>query len=152
MLRRLLFLFHTFSMVTTCVVIAVAMFTTLINPSEEVNAALLWQILAVSGLCTLICLIYPWDREMSKTESIVRRLLHYILINGIVLVSGIVFQWYNPAKIRNIVFMLLTIAVIFGVVSMLSWRQAALEAARMNERLEEYQRRIEQESSERAGM
>ena len=143
-MRRLRFLLHTFSMVMTGVVLAVAVFTTVIAPTETVEAALLWQMLLVSGLCTLTALIYPWDREMGKVETIVRTMVQYVLVNVIVLGGGILFYWYDTSKLYSVAGMVLSIAIVFGAVAAGSWKRAALDAARMNEKLERYQERIGQ--------
>lgn len=144
---RLKYLIQIYSMVMTGVVLAVAIFATIINPVEKIESALLWQMLLVSGLCTLTSLIYPWNREMGKVEAIAKTLVHYVLVNGIVLGSGAMFGWYNPAKFHSIAAMVLTIAVIFGVITAGAWKRAASDAARMNERLEQYQKKTETEQS-----
>lgn len=130
-------------MVTTCVVFAVALFTTAVNPSETVDAVTLWQMPAVSFLCTLGCLIYPWDRNLGKKEMIVRIGIHYIYSNIVVLGAGYIFRWYQPDHLRSIIAMLLTIAVIFMIVSVISWTKSAKDARRMNERLKEYRQKAE---------
>lgn len=145
-MKRLRFLFQIYAMVMTSVTFAVAVFTTIISPAEMIETKLLWQMILVSGLCTLTSLIYPWNREMGKVEMIVKTVIHYILINVIVLGSGALFYWYDPTQIYSIMTMVFTIAVIFGSITAGSWKKAALDAARMNERLEEYQRRTEQDS------
>lgn len=140
-MRRLRFLFHIYAMVMVGVTLAVALFTTIISPIERVESVLLWQMMLVSGLCTLTSLIYPWNREMGKVEIIVKTVFHYVLVNVIVLGSGALFEWYNPSKFYSVAAMVLTIAAIFGVITAGSWKRAALDAARMNERLEEYQKK-----------
>ena len=150
-MKKLGFKIHIFSMVMAGVVLAVAIFTTVIDPVEEIESVLLWQMLLVSGLCTMTALIYPWGREMGKVEAMVKTLIQYVLINVIVLGSGALFCWYNPSKFYSIVGMVLTIAIIFGSITVSSWKRAALDAARMNERLEEYQKRMEQNSGESDG-
>ena len=141
-MKKIRFLMRTFSMVMTGVVFAVAGFTTVINPTETVETKLFWQMMLVSALCTLASLIYPWDRAMSKTETVVRILVHYVCINVIVLWGGALFDWYDPSQFGNIAAMVLTIVIIFVVVSVISWRKSAADAARMNEKLEEYQKSI----------
>ena len=94
-MRKIRFLFNAFSRVTACVVIAVAAFTTILEPTDTVETAVLWQIPAVSALCALTCLIYPWDRTLGKAEMGIRTLIHYLLINGIVLGAGFWFHWYR---------------------------------------------------------
>ena len=141
-MRKIRFLLRTFTMVLTGVVFAVGVFTIMINPTETVETKLFWQMPLVSALCTLTSLIYPWDREMRKTEVIVRTLIHYVLVNIIVLGGGVFFDWYNPSRFHNIAAMMLTIALIFAVVTVISWRKSAVDAARMNEKLEEYQKKM----------
>lgn len=147
-MRRVRFLMQIFSMVITGVVFAIAVFTTVLNPTETVEAKLFWQIPLVSAVCTLVSLIYPWDREMGKVEAMVKTLLHYVLVNVIVLGSGMLFYWYDPSQFSNIAAMVLAIALIFGVITVISWKKSAADAVRMNERLAEYQRQTQQNEDE----
>lgn len=137
--RKLLFVIDVFCMVTTCMVFAVAVFTTILNPADRIEAVILWQIPAVAALISLLTLIYPWDRQMGKWESLVRKVIHYILINGIVLGAGILFDWYDPKHIGSVIAMLASVAIIFLVVSGISWHKSARDARRMNERLQDLQ-------------
>ena len=86
---------------------------------------------------------------MSKKEIIVKTLIHYLLINAIVLGGGALFYWYDPSQVRNIAAMVLAITLIFGVVTAISWRKSAADAARMNEKLEEYQKKMQECSQTR---
>lgn len=147
-MRKIRFLMRIFTMVMTGVVLAVGVFTMVINPTETVETKLFWQMPLVSVLCTLTSLIYPWDREMSKTEVIIKTLIHYVLVNVFVLGGGALFYWYDPSQLRNIAAMVLAIALIFAVISALSWRKSAADAARMNKKLEEYQKKVEKGNSE----
>lgn len=136
--RKMSFLVNIFSMVTSCMVIAVAVFTNMINPIERIEAAILWQIPAVSGVITFVSLIYPWDRPIGKPEIVVRTAVHYVLVNMIVLGAGVAFDWYNPKSVVSVISMMVTIAIIFVVVSCVSWTRSARDAKKMNEKLKEY--------------
>ncbi|MCM1191173.1 MAG: DUF3021 domain-containing protein [Butyrivibrio sp.] len=136
--RKMKFLADVFSMITSCIVIAVAVFTTVINPIERIQSVILWQIPAASLVLTLVSLIYPWDRPMGKLEIVLRTAVHYVLINLIVLGAGVIFDWYDPTNWRNVIAMLVSIAVIFALVDGISWRRSAREAREMNEKLKEY--------------
>lgn len=142
-MRKIRYLFEIFSMVTACVVIAVAFFTTVLESVAAVEPVIFWQIPCVSFLCSLGCLIYPLDRVSGKREMAIRIVAHYILINGIVLTAGFCFEWYRVDHLGSVAVMLLTIALIFGIVSALSWRKAAMDAKRMNEKLREFQQKKE---------
>lgn len=144
-MRKIRFLMRIFTMVMTGVVFAVGVFTMVINPTETVETKLFWQMPLVSALCTLASLIYPWDREMSKREAIIKTLIHYVLVNVFVLGGGALFYWYDPSQLCNIASMVLAIALIFAVISVISWRKSAADAARMNKKLEEYQKKMEED-------
>lgn len=145
MMRKVNFIFRIFAMVTTCTVFATAVFTNFISHAESLNPMMLWEIPAVSMLCALGTLIYPWDVSMSKKETGIRIFLHYLYINAVVLVSGWLFDWYNVKSFKSVLYMVISIALIFAVVSAFSWRHEAVEAKRMNERLQEYQKEKEEE-------
>lgn len=140
-MKKIRFLFEVFSMVTSCVVIAVALFTTALEPVDAVEPVILWQILCVSFLCSLGSLIYPWDRALGKWEMGIRILIHYLLINGIVLTAGFRFEWYRADNLGSVVVMVVTIILIFGIVSAVSWSKSAADARRMNEKLREFQQK-----------
>jgi len=136
--RKMRYLIDIFSMVTTCMVIAVAVFTSIINPIERIEAVILWQIPAVSAAIALTTLIYPWDIYLGKRKIAVRTAVHYILVNAIVLGTGVLFGWFDPRDIRSDIAMVVTIAVIYAIVSGISWTRSARDAKKMNEKLKEY--------------
>lgn len=130
-----------FCMVTTGVLLASALFTTFISPTDNVTPALMWQILLASALSSLCSLIFPLNRPMGKTEYIIRIIIDYLLINLIVLGSGLLFNWYDVTHLPSILFMVLSILIIYAVVSLISWIRAVQDAQKMNERLSRYQNR-----------
>lgn len=136
---KLRFLFQVFCRVTTCVVIAVALFTTVINPVESVDPVIMWQIPVVSLMTTLGSLIYPWDRKMGKSELSIRIGAHYLWANLVVLGVGFLFGWYEITRPGSVVSMVFAIAVIYAVASIGSWTKSARDAKQMNEKLKEYQ-------------
>lgn len=140
-MKKLRFVFRIWSMVTGCVVLAVAFFTTVVNPTDSVSPMILWQIPGISMLCALGSLIYPWGVRITKREMGIQVFLHYLYINAVVLISGRLFDWYNAKDVRSVLIMVITIAVIFAVVSGISWRCSGQEAKSMNEKLQEYQQK-----------
>ncbi len=129
-----------FLMVNACVEIAVAFFTTAVNPAETVETAVLWQIPLVSLLCTLGNLFYPGNRTMKRRERWVRIAVHYLYINVVVLGAGYLFRWFQFSRFKSVAAMVLTITLIFGLVSLAFWTKSDREARWLNQRLEEYQK------------
>lgn len=136
MKKTIQFLWTTFCMICTCVLTVVAIFTTLLNPTDSVEPKLLWQILLVSLLCTLSTL-YKFGRKKSKFSVCV--IFHYILINAIVLISGALFEWYRPDNFESLIKMLISITVTYVIISVISWRNSVREAKELNEKLAQYQ-------------
>lgn len=138
MKRRMKFLWDCFCMISTCVMIVLAVFTTIINPIERMETVVLWQAIMVSFLCAASTFIFPWDRIMKKWEVPLRTGVHYLFINLIVLGFGNWFDWYQISDWRHLFSMLISIAVIYAVVSGLSWRRSKQDAKKLNESLAQY--------------
>ncbi len=126
-------------MVTTCVMAVIALFTTVVDPEEWIEPVVLWQALMVAFLCAaLSTFIFPWDRAMKKWEMRIRIAAHYLFINLIVLWFGNQFGWYRINDWISLLAMLISIAVIYAIVSCVSWHKAKQDAQKMNEGLMRY--------------
>lgn len=138
-MRKFRFVMDVFTTVTTCVLVAVGLFTTVFFPVERIKSTELWQILIVSFLCAVSVLIYPEDSKARGISFKIQVVVHYLLINAIVLGFGAWFGWYDLKNPLSVFVMALVIAVIFAVVSGVTWRRSKREAQELNERLREYQ-------------
>lgn len=128
-----------FVCVTTCVVFATAIYTTVFWNGADLNSNILWEILLVSFLCSLGGFMYP-ERAVSKNVLRLLILLHYLEVNAVVLGFGILFEWFYADNLGMVLGMVALIAGIFLLVSFISWKRGEKLAKRMNERLKEYQR------------
>lgn len=140
MINRIKATLYTFVCVTTCIVFAAAIFTTVFGTSETIRTEMLWQILIVSALCSLGTMIYP-DYEVTKRKAVFLTVLHYIIVNVVVLGGGILFAWFDADNLQMVMLMLLLIAIIYCLVAAVLWKRAADMATLMNEKLAEYQSR-----------
>lgn len=137
-MKKIKDLMYTFVCVTTCAVFAASVFITVFNPSVMLSVKILWQILFVSFFCSIGVFIYP-EREVSKKTMLWLIILHYAEVNAVVLGSGILFEWFHMGNLPQVIGMLIMIAVIFAVVSIVSFSRAKLLADRMNEQLRKMQ-------------
>lgn len=143
MLHKLKMIFYTFVCVTTCVTFGTAVYIELFLDNPMLNVDTLWQILFVSLLCSVCTAIYQKEMTGRLLKSMI--LVHYLVINLIVLGCGIWFKWFQPEKLLEVIGMLLIIAFVFLVVSAVMWKMDKQVAVQMNERLREYQARRENE-------
>lgn len=128
---------RTFVLVNTGILFAVAVFTTIIYPQEKISSAMLWQIPVAAMVTSLETLIYPVNRSMGRREGVLRILLHYLSVIAAVLFCGWQFAWYDITDRENVLYMLLSITLIFAGVSVVVWGVSASAARKMNEKLQE---------------
>lgn len=138
-MKKIKDLLFTFTCVTTCVVLATAIYTSIFWSQRELGTEILWEILSVSFLCSLGVCIYP-EKEVSSRRMLLMVILHYIEVNIVVLGFGIWFEWFYADNFVMVLGMLLLIAAVFLLVSVISWKRTAHMAALMNEQLKEYRK------------
>ncbi len=136
-MARIKVFFDVFTKVTTCVVFAVAIYCRIFFPGLNFKEDMLWQILLVSLLTSAGTLMY--NDDIKKNSMKVRCIIHYLMVNVIVVGCGIWFEWFYADNLAQVIGMLILIAIIFTVVSVVSWRKVQKEAELMNQRLAEYQ-------------
>ena len=136
-MARIKVFFDVFTKVTTCVVFAVAIYCRIFSPGLNFKEDMLWQILLVSLLTSAGTLMY--NDDIKKNSMKVRCIIHYLMVNVIVVGCGIWFEWFYADNLAQVIGMLILIAIIFTVVSVVSWRKVEKEAELMNQRLAEYQ-------------
>lgn len=139
-MKKLNDVFFVFVCVTTCVVFVTAVYIMIFWPGATLGVEILWQILAVSFLCSLCIYIYP-EREVSQRTTILLNILHYIVTNAIVLGCGIWFGWFYADNLPMVLGMVAVIAFVFILVSVAVWNRNKRLAVRLNERLKEYQQK-----------
>ena len=128
------FVLHKFYEITAWTLFA-AIIMTLVSGSDTVPASLLWQIPFLSFLGAVSSLIYPWNRSMTKPEFIIRVAIHYLIMNGIILGGGNFFGWFNIREPLQVLFMFVSVAIIFLIISLYSWTKGNNEARRLNQKL-----------------
>ncbi len=140
-MRKMKMVLNKFMAITTGQLFAVGFFTNILYPIDSITSDIFWQILFTSFLCALSTLIYP-DDKISTGKAVMVSIIHYFIIIAIVLGCGYVFGWYTITHIKSVVYMILTITIIYGVISAISWKKAVDEANKLNERIQEYQKRV----------
>lgn len=140
-MARLKLFFDIWTKVTTGVLLAAATYCSFFFSDGMFSRHLLWELLLVSFLTSLGTLFYT--DTLDKKNMKIACLLHYLLNNVIVVGCGIWFGWIDVENWLQIIGMVVLVALVFAVVSILSWRKAEKEAVLMNEQLVKYQKKRE---------
>ena len=136
-MTRLKVFLDVFTKVTTCILLGAAAYCSFFFYDGMFSRHLLWELLLVSFLTSLGVLFYTDD--LNKKSMRLVCILHYLFNNVVVVGCGLWFGWIDAKNPLQIIGMVVLVAVIFSVVSVLSWKKAASEAEQMNERLVKYQ-------------
>lgn len=136
-MARLKTFLDVFTTVTTCTVIGVGVYCGIFFPGIHFGIEMMWEILLVALLTSAGTLMYK--DELSKKSTKIRCVIHYLMVNVIVVVCGIWFNWFHTDDLAQVIGMLILIAVIFLIVSVVSWKKVMKEADLMNQKLAEYQ-------------
>lgn len=114
--------------------------------SAKIPYMVLPEILALGIVCgTGTELILCW--ETKPAEAKIRRIVHYIFLNIVVLGFGYLFGWYE-ASVRGVFFMCLTCAAVYAFTYGLTYLNDVKTADRMNRKLQAYQNETEVDAAD----
>lgn len=108
------FFFEQFVTITAFIVTIVGI-TFLFDPKEYIPGYVLVQIALVGFLSTLPSVVFISKEEYTKKSYIIRTIIHFILLNIIVLSVGYAFDFYNSLIGGISVF--ITILIIYVIVT-----------------------------------
>jgi hypothetical protein len=127
-----------FTRITTLTVLGSAIFISIFWKEATLSVAILWQILAVSLLCSLAALL--WIKEVkTKKQLLFRNVISYLYVNLVVMGCGFTFGWYLWEQLPMVLGMLLTILLITVAVSFIPYHKDKELADKMTEKLSERQ-------------
>lgn len=143
-MKRIKELLMTFAIVTTGTLCAATIFMSVFWRNASVTVELLWQILGVAALCCLGNFIWT-DREVSKTEWIVKTVIHYLYVNVVVLGCGMKFKWFYWQDLKMVLLMFFAILLVFLLAVYVLFQKDKKVEKLLNERLEQFKQEKEEE-------
>ena len=138
MAEKLKMLMDIFGKVTFGVLIAATVFISVFGGFDaQISVKILWQILAVSAVCSVPILMFDSDasRELTKKGMFARQLLYFIFVNIVVLGLGKIFEWFSFHNFSMVLFMEVLIIAVYAVVNIICYLSDRADAQSMNEKL-----------------
>lgn len=128
--------------ITTMVIFASAVYIAVFWGADTgLDVGILWQILGTSAICAIGCFFISDFRASKKVSSgleiKIRGLLSFIFVNAVILASGFVFEWFYLSDWKMIVGMIVCIALVYTVVTALSYFASYKTAEQINGKLRE---------------
>ncbi len=108
--------------------------------TEKIDFLILPQILLVGSLTGAGSVLTLEKDDMSLRETIIRQAIHIVYICAVVLGLGAWFNWYTVSPV-GIVLMLLSVAAVYALTYYIDYHQSKKLAERLNEKLEEANRK-----------
>ena len=104
---------------------------------SKIPSLALPEILSVGIVCGVATHLLLPEHEVPITEGRIRCVIHYVLINVIVLVCGYFYGWY-ALDIISVLLMCLTSAGVYVFTFLLNFHRNKKMSDEMNEKLEKY--------------
>lgn len=134
-MKQIQYFVSMFTKITTGTLLICAILITL-NDVKIWTTMILWQILAIGLITSFVTIILLPEREFSPKESIIRYILHYIMITVIILIAGWWFNWYN-ITLLGFIFMIISVAAVYGFTALTNWLSCKHSADELNKILEQ---------------
>ena len=131
-----------FFVINTGVTIAAATFITFLENQAQLNVKILWQIIIVSFVTALSCIILYSKNELNKKQFLIRVVINYITINIIVIVCGYLFNWIKTGDIIELLSLIVSIFLVYIFVWVISYKNDTKTAKRINQKIEEYNKEL----------
>lgn len=125
----------TFVYITTGSLISAAIFITIFAPESVLTYHILWQIAGLSLICALGNLIFYSPREYGKKQMWVRRIIHYVHVNLVIIVGGYLCEWLETGFFPEILYLLVVVAIIYFAIMYLIFQKDAKIADTLNRKL-----------------
>lgn len=131
-----------FFMIATGSLVSATLFITCFVPDATFGVEILWQILAFPLLITPISFIFYSKKELSKKALFLRKLLHYIVINIVLIYCAYAFDWLEVGNLVHFMSFILLVLANYSFVCFICFANDQKEAVRLNKKIQEYQKRI----------
>lgn len=128
---------YAFCFINTGSMLGSALFISIFYGGQIKYNNLLWQIASVSLLIAIINTILFSKDQLNKKEFVVRGILHYILINVVIIGGGYIFEWTNNS-INQIIGLILVILCVYTFIFLVTYRSDKDAAEKLNEKISKY--------------
>lgn len=125
----------TFVLVVVGITVSATIFLTLFYPDIHLSAVILKQIILMSFICSLGNIIFYAKYELGKQQMLIRKIIHFLYINLIVISGAIFFEWVATGRISQFVVLFIMIELVYLVVMLINIQWEKKEAKIMNQRL-----------------
>lgn len=126
--------FTLFCTITTCIFLCSSIFI-LIIWGKDCTLSISY-VLGVIGLSLVTSLLYIpllTEKELSKVQTIIFRIIYFIVTNVLVLIVGYKLHWFVINNIKMVIGMEITIICVFVLLNVVEYISGLSEAKKIND-------------------
>ncbi len=131
--RVLKMLIIQFLLISVCVLLGMGLMSVVTNNHNPWPWYYPFEVLAISVATAIPSLVYISKNELSKNQFIIRAIIHFVLLIGIVLGMGYWFSWWT--QFSGIIIVLSVFIVIYVFVFLITYLTDKNESNKINEAL-----------------
>lgn len=140
MTKYLKHLVRDFFAICGCILIGTSIFLTVFQV-KMINSSLFWQVIIVAFIAALLDFILEGKSQVSKKSYLIRKIVHFILINILLFSSAYMFRWFFLRKMGIMVVFEIIIILVYVLVGFSVYFIDNIHAKKLNEKLIEYKKR-----------
>lgn len=122
-----------FFFLVTMILLAQVILGTAIEPERVLHYKDFTGTFAMAGLCVLPSLIGYSKKEPSFRQMIVKEIIQFILVEGIMLTLAIIGVESSPEKLLSVVMICVATAVIYIIALLIMWYRQHIESKKLTE-------------------
>ena len=127
-----------FCYINTGAMLAAASFITVFNRDESFSYLIFWEIALVSLISAVLsALIYTKEND-SKKKAKIKNIIHYLLINMLIVTSAYIFDWISNDYVIETLFLVVLVSFVYILVTFMLYKKDSKTADELNKKLLEY--------------
>lgn len=131
---------QSFFMVTTGIVISMYVFCLIFHPDASFSLDDIGRILLMAFAADLPYVIFLSRREISKTQMLIRKVIHIIVLLAILLYFVFLWDWVTLSNTKEVAVFLLSVLAVYVAVFLASGYRDKKLTDKINDRLKEQYR------------
>ncbi len=131
---------HSFFLITTGIVISMYVFCLIFYPDASFSLDDIGRILLMALAGDLPYVIFLSSRELDKTQMLLRKIIHLIVLSAVLLYFASLWDWVSLHSSKEVAVFLSSVLAVYVAVFLATHYRDKKLTNKMNERLNEHYR------------
>lgn len=129
-----------FCVIAVGVMASSTVFCYIFFPDERFGLDMFLKIFLMAFLATLPYLVFYSKQELSKSQMLVRHILHFIILISILMYCATRWEWIAVTKFSEVAVYIVCVLIVYVIVMYINYQRDKHIAEEMNEKLNQFHR------------